>query len=103
MELSMQSTLWQRALQDLVKGFCAWRIWLTLGYQDIRLRYLRSVIGPFWITLSMAVMIYTMGFLYAKLFKADLQVYYPFIAAGMVTWNFIAMNIGESSEIFFQS
>ncbi len=83
-------------------GLGLWRVWLLLGWQDLRLRYRRSVIGPLWITLSMATMVYTMGFLYAKLFKVDLSVYYPYIAGGMITWNFIAMNIAESTEVLFQ-
>ncbi|MGA2655047.1 MAG: ABC transporter permease [Gammaproteobacteria bacterium] len=88
------------ALQDLRQGFMHWRIWLLLGWQDIRLRYRRSTLGPFWITLSMAAMIYSMGFLYGKLFKLDLSAYYPFVATGMVTWTFISTMINNFTESF---
>ncbi|MFI4957136.1 MAG: ABC transporter permease [Gammaproteobacteria bacterium] len=99
----MKQSLLSRAIQDLVEGFKLWRIWFLLGWQDLRLRYRRSVIGPFWITLSMAIMIYSMGFLYAKLFKVDLSTYYPYLAAGMITWNFIATVITDSSDAFFSN
>lgn len=99
----MQHTLLTRVVLDLAEGFQLWRIWFLLGWQDLRLRYRRSVIGPFWITLSMAIMIYSMGFLYAKLFKVDLTTYYPYLAAGMITWNFIATIITESADAFFSN
>ncbi len=86
------------AFQDIFLGFKSWRIWLLLGWQDIRLRYRRSTLGPFWITLSMAAMIYSMGFLYGKLFKVELDVYYPYLATGLVTWAFIAALINDGAD-----
>ncbi len=91
------------AVDDLRQGFLSWRIWLALGYQDIRLRYRRSQLGPFWITLSTAIMIYSMGFVYAKLFKVDLSSYYPYLAAGLVVWTFISSLILESTETFIEN
>src|SRR5436190_24289563 len=79
----------QLAWEDLTVGTKKWRIWLTLAYQDIKLRYRRSVLGPFWLTISMAVTVYSMGFLYAHLFHTDLQQYYPFLVAGMLCWTMI--------------
>ncbi len=100
---TLNKNLFDLALRDLIEGIQSWRIWLLLGWQDIRLRYRRSVIGPFWITLSMAIMIYSMGFLYGKLFKMDLSTYYPFLAAGLISWTLIANVINEGSEAFFAS
>ena len=42
----------QLAEQDLQEGLSLWRLFLTLGWLDIRLRYRGSVLGPFWLTLS---------------------------------------------------
>lgn len=86
------------AFDDIIFGLKSWRIWLLLGWQDIQLRYRRSTLGPFWITLSMATMIYSMGFLYGKLFKVELSVYYPYIATGLVTWTFIGTIINDATE-----
>jgi ABC-type polysaccharide/polyol phosphate export permease len=89
--------------QDIIKGFSSWRIWLLLGWRDINLRYRRSTLGPFWITLSMATMIYSMGFLYGKLFGIDLSIYYPYIATGMVTWTFISTLINDLVEALYKA
>ena len=88
---------------DLIDGIKKWRIWFLLGWQDIKMRYRRSFLGPFWITISMAVMIYTMGFLYAKLFKIELNNYFPFLAAGILIWNFLSTSILEMTNAFIES
>lgn len=91
------------AIGDMKSAIKSWRIWTLLAWQDIKLRYRRSYIGPFWITLSMAIMIYTMGFLYGKLFKTDLSVYYPFLASGVLTWTLIASIVLETNDAFYAS
>jgi ABC-type polysaccharide/polyol phosphate export permease len=94
---------WQLALSDIKQSVLSWRIWLLIGWQDIRLRYRRSSLGPFWITLSMAITIYTMGFLYGHLFKMDLNKYYPYLAAGMLTWNLINLLIIDGANAFIEA
>ena len=80
-----------------------WPIWVMLGMQDIKIRYRRSTLGPFWITLSMAVTIYSMGFLYGHLFKIPLQHYFPYLASGIIMWGFISTIIMDSSNTFIES
>lgn len=92
-----------KALEDLFQGIFQWRIWLLLGWQDIKLRYRRSYLGPLWITVSMIVTIFSMGFLYGHLFKMNLNVYFPHLAAGLLTWTLIASLITESTLAFIES
>lgn len=91
------------AFQDIRAGLIMWRVWLLLGWQDVKLRYRRSTLGPFWITISMAVTIYTMGFLYGVLFKQNMSTYYPFLAAGLLSWSLISTIICESTNIFIEA
>jgi len=91
------------AFRDFKDGLCQWRIWLMLAYQDIKLRYLRSILGPFWITLSMAISVYSMGFLYSHLFHTDLQSYFPFLVGGMITWTLISTLVTELTDAFSTS
>jgi lipopolysaccharide transport system permease protein len=88
------------AYEDFARGLSQWRIWFLLAYQDIKLRYRRSILGPFWITLSMAITVYSMGFLYAHLFKTDMRQYYPFLVAGMLGWSLISGVIIELTDTF---
>jgi ABC-type polysaccharide/polyol phosphate export permease len=88
------------AFQDLLDGILKWRLWLMLSYQDIKLRYRRSVLGPFWITISMAITSYSMGYLYSHLFHTDLQSYFPFLVAGMLSWTLISSLISDLTDAF---
>lgn len=88
------------AWQDLKQGLIKYQIWFLLAYQDIQLRYRRSVLGPFWITLSMAITAYSMGFLYGHLFHANMQVYFPFLVSGMLAWALISTTITDLIDTF---
>ena len=50
------------AWRDLMGSIAQWQLWAYLGLQDIKLRYRRSILGPFWITLSMAMTIIGGGY-----------------------------------------
>ncbi|MCH8143028.1 MAG: ABC transporter permease, partial [Proteobacteria bacterium] len=78
------------ALLDVVEGARASYLWGLLGWQDIRQRYRRSEIGPFWLTISMGVMVGAIGMLYAGLFKIEVADYLPFIALGFIVWGLIS-------------
>jgi ABC-type polysaccharide/polyol phosphate export permease len=88
------------AWNDLNQSLREWRAWMMLAYQDIKLRYRRSVIGPFWITLSMAITVYTMGYLYSHLFKTDMQIYFPFLVSGMLAWALFSSTITDLVDTF---
>lgn len=91
------------ALRDILMGLKNCHVWLMLGYHDIKLRYRRSILGPFWITLSMAVTVYSMGFLYGHLFHNEIARYFPFLSAGMLAWALISTSIIETTEGYMQS
>lgn len=93
----------KKALEDFILAIKKSHIWFLMAWQDIQLRYRRSVIGPFWITLSMAIMVYTMGFLYAHLWNVSLQEYFPYLATGLLAWGLIASVMMESTETYLFS
>jgi lipopolysaccharide transport system permease protein len=89
-----------RARRDIIDGIKMWRIWTMLAYQDVKLRYRRSILGPFWLTLSMAITVYSMGYLYGHLFHTNLQTYFPFLVAGMMSWAILSTCITELTDAF---
>ncbi len=88
------------AFRDLRNGWGQRELWLHLGWQDIRQRYRRSVLGPIWITISMAVTAIALGILYAGLFGNPLEEQLPYILVGFIVWTFISGCISEGSEVF---
>jgi len=93
----------ERAFRDLIEGLRCWPLWGSLAWQDIRQRYTRSIIGPFWLTLSMAILVVGFGFLYGKLFTMPLDTYLPYLAAGIVIWSFISTCLTDGCCTFFLS
>jgi lipopolysaccharide transport system permease protein len=91
------------ATTDIVNGLALWRLALTLSWLDIRLRYRGSVLGPLWLTLSTAVMVGALGFLYAELFHTSIRDYLPFLALSLVLWSFIASMVSDACTCFTQS
>ena len=88
------------AIQDLKTATSQYRIWLHLGWVDIKQRYRRSVIGPWWISLSMLIFIGMMGIVFSRLFHQSLKEYIPFFTAGYLFWTFLSSSITEGAEIF---
>jgi len=79
-----------RALEDLRSGWQQRELWGHLGWQDIRQRYRRSILGPIWISITMAVTAVALGILYAGLFQTDLSVQLPYVLVGFIIWGFIS-------------
>lgn len=98
---------WRNALglaaADIGETLRLWPLVWTLSLFDIKLRYRGSLLGPFWLTLSSAIMVGAIGFLYSRLFHQNLAGYLPFLTVSLILWNFISTITGESSVCFTQS
>ena len=91
------------ALADIVQGGRARYLWGMLGWQDIRRRYRRSVLGPFWLTISMGMLVAMLGALYGALLKVEFAVYVPFLALGVIVWTLISGLITEGCTAFISA
>ena len=75
-------------------------LWLMLGWQDIRRRYRRSALGPFWLTLSMGAMIGGIGLVNSGLFNVGMGVLLPSMSLGIVVWTLISSSITDACMAF---
>lgn len=91
------------AFNDLKAGISDWYFWGYLGWSDIRQRYRRSFIGPFWLTLSSTIFIFAISMVYSRLFKMNLKEYLPFLATGYIIWTFIAAVVIDSTTVFIEA
>ncbi len=88
------------ALADIIEGVREYPVWSVLAWQDIRQRYRRSVLGPFWITLTMIATIAGMGPLYAALLKFDAHDFIPYLSLGLIAWGLISNILLEGCITF---
>lgn len=80
-----------------------WRIAQMLAVQDLKLSYRRSSLGPFWLTISSAVQIATIGIIFSTIFKSDISIYVPYLAASLLVFTFITSFLNESNMSFIQA
>lgn len=88
------------ALKDIFAATKRYPLVGMLGWQDVRQRYRRSALGPFWLTISMGVMIGTIGVVFGQIFNAPMKEYLPFLAVGMIFWSFISSVVTEGCTGF---
>jgi ABC-type polysaccharide/polyol phosphate export permease len=91
------------AFADLRASFQRMGLAWSLAWHDVVSRYRGSMLGPFWITLSMGLMVAGIGFLYANLFKIPVNEFIPYVALGIVFWGLISNVIIEGCSTFVQA
>src|SRR5262245_23987268 len=82
--MSGHAHAWSRAafataLEDIRDSLLTWRVSALMGWSELRRRYRRSLLGPFWITISMAIFILLVGGLFSQLSGASLRGFMPYM------------------------
>jgi len=85
---------------DVAAAFYAWPLWGRLGWEDTKLRYRRSILGPLWLTIGTAIMVVGMGMIWSILWGMNVAEYFPYLAAGFITWQWISAGIIEGTRTF---
>lgn len=91
------------AIVDLNRSWQKLYLALMLGWQDIRQRYRRSKLGPFWLTISMGVMISMIGIVFGQVLNSPMNEYLPFLATGIILWTCFSTTVMEGSTSFIDA
>ena len=86
---------------DFVRAASRWRLALSLAIHDIASRYRGSILGPWWITLSMGALVLGIGINYAALFHIPVNELLPYVALGIVFWSYISTCMMEGGDAFY--
>ncbi len=89
------------AVIDILSGLLAFNIWGRLGWRDTKRRYRRTVLGPIWATVSVALFVLTLGLLWSNLWNRDPKVYLPYLTSGMLCWTLISSVCTDGSYSYF--
>jgi ABC-type polysaccharide/polyol phosphate export permease len=92
--------LHKSAGRDLIDGARRVKLWARLGWMEVKRRYRRTVIGPFWSVISLTVLVVTIGTLGIGLWNQDPHAYLPYLTAGLVAWMMISTSLGEACGVF---
>jgi ABC-type polysaccharide/polyol phosphate export permease len=91
------------ALADFTTGLRQWRVWTVLALSEIKGRYRRSLIGQFWLTISLAITVACLGIVYSAVFRMDIAVYLPLMAISFICWGLLASLVNESTSVWIES
>jgi len=70
---------------------------IFLASLDIKVKYSRSKLGIFWLTLNLFITISLLAIVFSYLLSNKIDSYFPSLAVGMVIWFYIESSISESS------
>jgi lipopolysaccharide transport system permease protein len=93
----------EKATREIWAALNAWHLWTLFGSNDVKMRYRRSTLGPFWATLSTGVQILVTALVMAFLFHTTLQRYLPYLAIGLIMWSTLTTMVGDGAMAFIGS
>lgn len=88
------------ALRDIRRGLGLWHMAWTNAVAEIGRRYRRTMLGPFWATLSFTIFTVTLGVVYSAIWKMDLAQYLPYVTSGLISWALVSSIITEGASTF---
>lgn len=101
--LDINSEPLDSAWDDIKLSFRLYPVWIRMSAMDIEKRYRRTILGPFWASLSMTIFIFSMGLVFAKLWRMDITTYLPYLTTGFMAWIPISSVIMEGASCLVAS
>lgn len=71
-----------------------------LAWADTKARYKKSVLGPFWLTLTNLLGVVGLSLVWGELMNQDLQTFLPQVAIGLIAWQLISGALVDAPMIF---
>lgn len=84
---------------DFLSLFRRWKTWILMANQDIALRYKRSVIGPFWISIAMAITVFGIGLLYSEVQGLKVDSFLSWLGCGILGWSLLSAMILDGCHL----
>ena len=84
-------------VNDISLGLHRWQDWWTLSWFEVRGRYRRTYLGPWWITLQQVVFVAGLSLLFGLLLGQDLKTYVPYVAIGFLCFSWMTGMIQQGA------
>ena len=101
--INFKTNHYNEALLDILNGVKNWQLWTSIAISEVKRRYRRTVIGPFWTTLSLALYIFSMGIVFSYLWKTNIKDFLPYFTSGIICWTLLSTIITEGCSVFIVS
>jgi ABC-type polysaccharide/polyol phosphate export permease len=88
------------AAGDVAEGVRRWRSWTYLAVEQMKNRYRRTVIGPWWLTLETAAYVFGLAILFGAIFHQPLDEFVPYVGAGFIGYTLLAGLTRQAADVF---
>lgn len=88
------------AVKDIIFSFKNFYSWSYLSYFDLKLKYRRTFLGPWWVVLGIAISATAMCFLWSTIFNLDWKSYLTYLFSGFIIWMWISQLVIDAPDIF---
>jgi lipopolysaccharide transport system permease protein len=90
------------ALTDLRRAGRLLHVIAFMAAGDLRARYRRSVLGPFWMTLGTAIGTVGLGLVWSELLRMDRASFVPSLTAGLIMWQLLSGCLTEATTTYWR-
>jgi ABC-type polysaccharide/polyol phosphate export permease len=98
--MRMMTPHYGEAFADISHGLSLTDMWGRMGWADVKRRYRRTVIGPFWQSLTLLIFVLVMSLVWATLFNMNVKEYLPYLCSSMIVWLLLSAFITEGATLF---
>jgi ABC-type polysaccharide/polyol phosphate export permease len=92
------------AVDDLIQGAMLWRLWLRMGLFETKNRYIRTILGPFWMASTTIAMGLALAFVRTGATggagSASFGSLLPYVVSGVLIWSLVGGGHNEGAGIF---
>jgi homopolymeric O-antigen transport system permease protein len=91
----------EAATADLQEGLRRWRNWTYLAVENVKNRYRRTVLGPWWLTLQMGIFVTGITFVFGHLLHAgNVRTFLPYVAIGYIAFLLLVGLTNSAAGVF---
>ncbi len=88
------------AIKDMLFTINNFSSWSYLSYFDLRLKYRRTFLGPWWVVIGIAISASAMCILWSTIFNLYWKDYLAYLFSGFIIWMWISQITLDAPEIF---
>jgi ABC-type polysaccharide/polyol phosphate export permease len=90
----------QAAVSDIREGLRRRRGWSYLAVENVKNRYRRTVLGPWWLTLQMGVFVTGISIVFGQLLHTGLREFLPYVAVGYIAFILLVGLTNAAAGVF---
>lgn len=91
------------AFKDIADAVSKFRVWRSLGVLEVKHRYQGSILGPWWVSISMLIFIIVLGTVFSRVFSMNFSEYIPYFSSGYLIWIYFSTCVNEATDLFRQN